>query len=80
MKKRKKKHWTSKNTHLKQMKSRDENSFQPMSRFERKCFIFSVTLAIISGILLILLKALNNQTVGYDYFPSIPSEWIEWLK
>ena len=80
MKKRKKKHWTSKNTHLKKMKSRDESSFQPMSRFEKKCYIFCLILFILDAILVIILKALNNQTVGYDYFPSIPSEWIEWLK
>ena len=51
-----------------------------MSGFERRCFLLSVTLAIISGILLILLKALDNQTVGYDYFPNIPHEWINMVE
>lgn len=80
MKKRKKKHWTTKNTHLKKIKARDENSFQPMSGFERKCFRFCLILFILYAILVICLKALDNQVVGYDYFPSIPYEWIKWLK
>ena len=80
MKKRKKKYWTSKNTHLKRMKVRDENSFQPMSKFEKFCYRFCLILFILYAMLVISSKALNNQVVGYDYFPSIPYEWIKWLK
>ena len=80
MKKRKKKYWTNKNTHLKRMKVRDENSFQPMSKFEKFCYRFCLILIILYAMLVISSKALNNQVVGYDYFPSIPYEWIKWLK
>jgi len=80
MKKRKKKRWTTKNTHLKRMKRRNINSLHSMSGFEKKCYQFCILLFILYAILVIFLKAFNNQAVGYDYFPSIPPEWIEWLK
>ena len=62
------------------MKVRDENSFQPMSKFEKFCYRFCLILFILYAMLVISSKALNNQVVGYDYFPSIPYEWIKWLK
>ena len=78
--KNKRKHWTTKNKHLKHPRKRDENSEQPMSRIEKKLFKIGSWLIIIGGILMIILKALNNRVIGYDHFPSIPIEWIKWLK
>jgi len=80
MKKKRKKHWTTKNTHLKHLKKRDENSEQPMSRFYKVLFNIDTWLIIIAAILIIILKALDNRVVGYDYYPNIPIEWIRWLK
>lgn len=78
--KKKRKHWTTKNTHLRHPRKRDENSEQPMSSIEKNLFKIGSWLIIIAGILLIILKALDNRVVGYDHFPSIPMEWIKWLK
>ena len=78
--KKKRKHWATKNTHLKHPRKRDENSEQPMRRIEKKLFKIGSWLIIIGGILMIILKALNNRVIGYDHFPSIPIEWIKWLK
>ena len=65
---------------MKHPRKRDENSEQPMSRIEKKLFKIGSWLIIIGGILMIILKALNNRVIGYDHFPSIPIEWIKWLK
>ena len=65
---------------MKHPRKRDENSVQPMSRIEKKLFKIGSWLIIIGGILMIILKALNNRVIGYDHFPSIPIEWIKWLK
>jgi len=69
--KKKKKHWTSKNTHLKKSKKKSEDN----------AFITHIDwMTILYIILIIILIALNSNYVGYDYFPSIPYEWIKWLK
>jgi hypothetical protein len=78
--KKKKKHWTTKNTHLKHLKNRDEHSEQPMDRFNKVLYNIGAWLIIIAAILFIILKALDNRVVGYDHFPSIPVDWIRWLK
>lgn len=80
MKKKRKKHWTTKNTHLKHLKNRDEHSEQPMSKFYKMLDNIGTWLIIISAILYIIVKALDNRVVGYDHFPSIPVDWIRWLK
>lgn len=80
MKKKRKKHWTTKNTHLKHLKNRDEHSEQPMSKFYKMLDNIGTWLIIISAILYIIVKALDNRVVGYDYYPNIPIEWIRWLK
>jgi len=73
--KKKRKHQTTKSRRIKRLKI-ETNYNPPISKFERLSIIFTIVLAI----LFIILKALNNRVVGYDYFPSIPIEWIEWLK
>ena len=71
MKKREKKHWTTKNTHQKIYKK----------KYEDKSLITKIDwMTILYIIFIIILIVLNSNHVGYDYFPSIPSEWIEWLK
>ena len=76
MRKKKKKHWTTKNTHLKRFKKTEEYSEQSSSRFERILYIIGLILAILS----ILSTALDNFIVGYDHFTGIPSDWIKSLK
>lgn len=74
-KKKKKSHWTTKNTHLKRYKNKEpENS--SISRFDR----IAIIVTIIAAILFIILKAIDNRVVGYDHYPNIPTEWIRWLK
>lgn len=73
--KKKRKHQTVKNKRIKRFKI-DENDNLSITKFERLSIIITIVLAI----LFIILKALDNRVVGYDYFPSIPIEWIEWLK
>ena len=69
MKKKRKKHWTTKNTHLKHLKNRDDDKIKSVSRIE-----------IILAILSILVQALDNDVVGYDNFTGNPTEWIKKLK
>lgn len=78
--KKKREHWTTKNNHLKAFRKRDENSERPMSRFDKICDKIGTWLIVIAAVIFIILKALDNHIVGYDYFPNIPIEWIEWLK
>lgn len=78
--KKKRKHWTTKNTHLKRMKCREFDSPLPMTRFEKKCEKVMKWITILIIIAFIILVAFGKQAVGYDHFPSIPIEWIKWLK
>lgn len=73
--KKKRKHWTTKNTQLKRYKN-NESEKSSISRFD----CISIIITIIAAILFIILKSLDNRVVGYDHFPSIPIEWIKWLK
>lgn len=74
MKKRKKK-WTTKNTHLERKKGKKKNDREPTDWK----VIFVDWLVIIAAIIFIILVALNNHIVGYDHFIGIPREWIHSL-
>lgn len=69
--KKKRKHWTSKNTHLKKAKKKSSNGLSP-SRMEVILYVLGIILAVLA----ILVQALNNNIVGYDRFIGIPIEWI----
>ena len=71
--KRRKKRWTTKNTHLKKEK---KNEGEPEDRM-LKIAIWIFLAVVILGILVV---ASNNHIVGYDHFLSIPLEWIRSLK
>ena len=79
-KKRKKNHWTSKNTHLKHFRPRDKEDGLYKNRRERLYEKIVTCITFIIIFLLLLIKALDNRVVGYDHFTGIPSEWIKWLK
>lgn len=68
--KRRKKKWTTKNTHLKKgrKEKRDEKSNDRMSKI-------IAWMCIVLAILIILLGALDNHIVGYDFFIGCPPEW-----
>ena len=76
MKKKRKKHWTTKNTHLKHLKNRDDDKIKSVSRIEILLAIVGIILAILS----ILVQALDNDVVAYDNFTGNPTEWIKKLK
>ena len=69
MNKRKKKKWTTKNTHIK--KNANQDYVEPEKWYDK--------LGTWIAILVILLIALNNHIVGYDNFIGIPSEWVRSL-
>lgn len=72
--KRKKKHWTTKNTHIKRMKK------QPENKKEIK-FIWWEFILIILLVIWMIFKIVNSQNrCGYDHYPGMPDEWIKWVK
>lgn len=73
MKKRKKK-WTTKNTHveIKKKKATNESKNTPYD------IIFTV-IFVLAAILSIIVIALDNHIVGYDHFIGIPREWVHSL-
>ena len=71
--KRRKKRWTTKNTHLKKEKKKEG---EPEDRM-LKIAIWIFLAVVILGILVV---ASNNHIVVYDHFLSIPLEWIRSLK
>lgn len=73
MKKRKKKKWTTKNTHIK--KNAKNDYIEPEMWYDR----LGTWIVIAIALLIILLIALNNHIVGYDNFIGIPSEWVKSL-
>lgn len=73
MKKRKKKKWTTKNTHVKKNAKNDYTEHEAW--YDR----LGTWIVIAIAILVILLIALNNHIVGYDNFIGIPSEWVKSL-
>lgn len=74
MKKRRKQKWTTKNTHFKRMKKR-EDVVKKDSIYVKIVDILVIIAAIIS----ILVIASNNHVVGYDHFIGIPHEWVRSL-
>ncbi len=73
MKKRRKKKWTTKNTHFKRMKKRED-----VEKTDIYLKIATI-LVIAAAILSILVIASNNHVVGYDHFIGIPYEWVRSL-
>lgn len=73
MKKRRKKKWTTKNTHFKRMKKRED-----VEKTDIYLKIATI-LVIAAAILSILVIASNNHVVGYDHFIGIPHEWVRSL-
>lgn len=82
MKKRKKKHYTTKHTHIRVRKRvQEDKDWTPRTTPKEKMYENIIGWSVIICLLAhILLKACNNDTVGYDHFPHIPSEWIRVLK
>lgn len=73
MKKRRKQKWTTKNTHFKRMKKREDVE-------KTDIYLKIVTILVIAAaILSILVIASNNHVVGYDHFIGIPHEWVRSL-
>ena len=72
--KRKKKNWTTKNTHIKKMIKRDDEN-----RSERIPLIWTIII-VLSIIGMFIAWSLNTDRGGYDHFIGIPQEWIKWLK
>ena len=62
MKKRKNKKWTTKNTHIK--KENKSIDIKPEKWYDK----LATWIVIACSIVLIILIALNNHTVGYDNF------------
>ena len=78
MAKRKKKHWTTKNTHIKKIR-RSELPVDLRTRKERLYNIIGLIVALAFAALVIIIQALNNHVVGYDHFIGIPTEWVRSL-
>lgn len=74
--KKNKKHKTTKIIHSKTPNKKDNNSGYSLSRFELVLYIITLILAILS----ILVRAMDNDVVGYDNFTGKPHEWIRRLK
>lgn len=73
MNRRKRKKWTTKNTH---MKKNMKDCYTESERWYDKLETW-VVLAV--AIALIILIALNNHIVGYDNFIGLPFEWVRSL-
>lgn len=72
--KRKKNHWTTKNTHLQRKKKRDGRN-----KSEQLPLIL-VIIIILSIIGMFITWAFDTDRSGYDHFIGIPKEWIKWVK
>ena len=73
MNKRKKKKWITKNTHIKRM---NENEYIKPEKWYDTLGTWIIIAAVI---VFIILVALNNHVVGYDYYIGIPIEWARSL-
>ena len=73
MNKRKKKKWTTKNTHIKRM---NENEYINPEKWYDTLGTWIIIAAVI---VFIILVALNNHVVGYDHYIGIPIEWARSL-
>lgn len=72
---RKKKKWTTKNTHI-ERKSKMENYNKDFIGWVEKLGLWMI---LIAAIIFIIVVAFNNHIVGYDHFIGIPREWIHSL-
>lgn len=73
MNKRKKKKWTTKNTHAKRITR--SSDIDPVKWYHRVTAWIIIAIAI----LIILIVAFNNHIVGYDNYIGIPIEWARSL-
>ena len=71
---RKKKKWTTKNTHIERKKKGIINEVQK-TPYDTIIAIIVISAAILS----IIVIALDNHIVGYDNFIGIPREWVRSL-
>ncbi len=73
--KRKKNHWTTKNTHIQRKKKQIRNK-------EDDNFSWGFALLVILSVTYLTYKIIVSAQYrrGYDHFPSIPDAWIEWVK
>lgn len=74
MNKRRKKKWTTKNTHVKR---RSESRYIESEKWYDKVATWII---IAIAVLIIIIVAFNNHVVGYDNFIGIPSEWVRSLR
>lgn len=72
--KRKKNHWTTKNTHF-QRKKKIKN-VKNDDKFSWKWFI----LIMITIIYMFFKIIISQDRRGYDHYIGIPDAWIEWVK
>ena len=72
--KRKKKHWTTKNSHFKRMKKKDDKNSP-----ERVPLLWAIMI-VVSIICMFIAWAFDTNRSGYDHFIGIPKEWIKWVK
>lgn len=72
---RKKKKWTTKNTHIERKKKKDDYNKDSNGWVEKAGLWMILTAAII----FIFVVAMNNHIIGYDHFIGIPREWIHSL-
>lgn len=72
--KRKKNHWTTKNTHIKRMKKRDNKN---SSELIPLIWVIMIVLSIIG---MFITWLFDTDRSGYDHFIGIPQEWIKWVK
>lgn len=73
-KKKRKKKWTTKNTHIRRY-VKNENYVKPEKWYDKLAsWIF-----LIAAIIFIFIVASNNHIVGYDHFVGIPREWVHSL-
>lgn len=71
---RRRKKWTTKNTHIERKKKRRNGVYKNTP--------YTIILAIIgvaTAIVVITFIAMNNHIVGYDHFIGIPREWVHSL-
>ena len=73
--KRKKKKWTTKNTHLERKEKREDYD-KDFAGWVAKVGIWMI---LIGAIIFIIEVAFNNHIVGYDHFIGIPREWVRSL-
>ncbi len=71
---KKKKKWTTKNTHIKKLRAKKYIG-EPQGVLDR----IGTWLILIGAIIATLLIALDSHIVGYDHFIGIPVEWIRSL-